>query len=134
MKKLFIVLCLIPSLLLAEEYLVLWLNKVASNPDKVVVRDGLYQLLSDRSKITLAELPQWRLIANTNVSGYVCCINMANLDFTGAIKTNLTLAKLGNWKTNNMANPNHLQWRRGTDATNELKNAGLEPVPGTTAP
>jgi hypothetical protein len=129
MKKLLLLFCLIPSLLLADDFIILWLNKAASAADKVTVRDGLYTLLNDRSKINAEALPQWRLIANTNIIGYVCVINTNNLTLIKTDQSKMTLSKLNTWKKNNMDNPNHLQWRRATDWKQELTDAGLEPVP-----
>jgi hypothetical protein len=129
MRRLIVLLVLLAMPILADDYIVLWLNTAASNADKITVRDGLYTLLNDRSKITATELPQWRLIANTNIVGWVCVINTNNLTLLGADQTKLTLAKLNQWKTNNMANPNHLQWRRSDNPIQTLTDAGLEPVP-----
>jgi hypothetical protein len=116
------------STLVADNYIILWLNDAASNHDKVAVRDGLYTLLNDRSKVATENVCRWRVAANTGVVGIVLVINTNNLTMLKTDQSQLTLAKLNQWKTNNMDNPNHLRWARGTNPTQELYEAGLQPV------
>lgn len=120
---------LFASMASAEDFIVLWLNMSASTHDKVTVRNGLYTLLNDKTKIDATQLPQWRLIANTNTVGWVLVINAENPKRLKANVENLSVAKLNTWKENNLDTPNYLQWCRGEDWRQLLIDAGLEPVP-----
>lgn len=120
---------LLPSLLLADTFIILWLNTSASTADKIKVRDGLYTLLNDRSKIDVTGLPKYRVVANTNTVGWVLVINLENPRQLKANMNNLTLAKLNTWKQNNLTTPAHLQWIIGDEWKQELIDAGLEIAP-----
>ena len=105
---------------------VLWLNMDASSHDKLVVRDGLYTMLNDNTKISTADLPVWELISNTNIAGWVCSFDIEWIKNRTNDVSHLTIDKLNAWRDNNLDTPNHLQWRAGDNALNILSNENLE--------
>lgn len=129
MRRLFLVLALIPMITFgAEDFVIMWLNCSASNADKVAVRNGLQTLLNDKSKINTSDLARWRLIANTNTVGWVININVSNLDKLGVDKSKITVEKLNEWKTEHMTNPNHLKCRRGESWETIMIEEGMEAI------
>lgn len=113
-------------------FVILWLNNAASTSDKQAVRAGLNQLFNEPKQdnyIAYANLPQYRLVANTNVIGRLLVINEAQLVNLKVDLGNVTVAKLNQWKDNKMDNPNHLRWARGEDWEQVVRDNGLEQLP-----
>lgn len=123
MKKMIIILCLLATTVLADgKYLFLWLEDSAPAQDKQAIRTKIYQRLKDNVEIDPADLPRWRLAANTNRTGRLLCI-----DITGK-KLDLTKAEAEAWCQANLSQPNKLHWVTG-DGPNVPYDNGLEPVP-----
>lgn len=117
--------------LIVAGFIVLWLNNSASMDDRQKVQAGINQLFDEpdqQNTISYAGLPQYRVIANTNIVGRMLVIDEKQLENLGVDLSNVTVSKLNTWKQNNMDNPNHLQWASGDDWKAVVASNGLEKV------
>jgi hypothetical protein len=114
-------------------FIVLWLNRDATPHDKQAVRQGINQLFNEPNQsnlISVANLPVYRVAANTNVTGWLLVISEAQLVNLKVSLPNVTVAKLNAWRDSHLDNPAHLRWARGDDWQQVVADNGLEPVPG----
>lgn len=113
-------------------FICLWLNNSASVNDKQAVKQGLNKLFNEPNQenfIDYAGLPQYRVIANTNIVGRFLVIDEKQIENLGVDLSNVTVAKMNTWKDNNMETPNHLQWAKGETWEQVVIDNGLEIVP-----
>ena len=136
MKTRILILCLIAATAWAgPRYIYLWLNTAASVADRQAVKAKIKDAVLDAEEIpdgAFANLPQWQLVANTNVVGRVLCLDRTKPDSPIPPLT-ITWEQFNTWKTNHMDNPNHLQ-AAGGDDDSVLTANGLEPVPQPETP
>ena len=100
--------------------------------DRQAVKQGINQLFKEPKQdnyIDYSSVPVYRVIANTNVTGWFLVINEDQLKNLGVDLSNVTVAKLNTWKNNHMDNANHLQWARGDSWEAVAEAEGIEPVP-----
>jgi len=104
-------------------YLFLWANETMSASDRQKTFQKIKSQFNDAKEVNPADLPRWRVIANTNIVGRVLCIDIAGKHFS------FTKADADAWKEANLDEPNKLQWSTG-EGPEALYDGGVEPVPG----
>lgn len=101
--------------LFADDYLVVFQSEKATAHDKIALRDALFTMLNDRTKITWSTLNQWATTNAPVVTGRVVVVNFDNLrKMTKTSTTDITVDKLNRWKTNNLDNPVRTQFDVGS--------------------
>ena len=95
--------------------LVFWLNKNATQHDKLAIRDKWKSVFKDNAYIKTADLPTWYVIANPSTTGWACVVNEANLIALKADPAKYSKAAFDTWKAANLDNPNHFQVRSNAD-------------------
>ena len=91
------------QILMFTGYLILLIRTTATTHDKQLIRDKIFNQLSDNREIDVSQLGTWYWTANTNVQFRAICIDVERK------KIPWTKAQVEAWKDANLDNPTRLQ-------------------------
>lgn len=118
-----------------DKYLVVFQSEKATTHDKIALRDALFRVLNDRTKLDWDSLVRWATTNTPSVTGRVVVITLDNpRKMTKADMSELTLAKLNTWKELNLDAPAKTRFDIGESWLSIQASNGMITVVSTNTP